>query len=144
MSQFLQFCVIGCLNTAIDFGLFHALTRQRGGLAARVLSANVVSTSVAMTFSFLANSWFVFDAAAGALIERFLPFLVVTCTSSYCIQSGILWACLKFETSVRAGVQLAGAQAPAAPLGYKFRAKALAVIGGLLWNFLGYKYLVFT
>jgi putative flippase GtrA len=54
---FRRFAVVGVVNTAIDVALFALLNAPLG-----VLVANFVSTSAGMTFSFLVNGRFTFEA----------------------------------------------------------------------------------
>ncbi|MFC7764908.1 GtrA family protein [Leucobacter soli] len=55
----LRFVLVGLANTAIDFGLLFALR----ALGVPLVPANMISTAVALAFSFFANRSFTFRAA---------------------------------------------------------------------------------
>jgi putative flippase GtrA len=57
--QFIRFCVVGVLNTAIDLGLFALLTRLIG---LDPLIANVLSFTTGAANSFLLNKYWTFGA----------------------------------------------------------------------------------
>jgi putative flippase GtrA len=58
-AEFIRFCVVGVLNTAIDFGLFALLTRLVG---LDPLIANVLSFTTGAANSFLLNKYWTFGA----------------------------------------------------------------------------------
>ena len=71
----LRFVLVGVLNTAIDFGALFALT----ALGLQVVPANMISTALALSFSFLANRSFTFGAAGGGgAVGQAVKFLLVT------------------------------------------------------------------
>ena len=131
--QFGKFLAVGTLNTMIDFGtlnLLSWLTGIYGGV--RLAPINVLGVLFALTNSYLLNKHWTFKAPAqpGRRVGRFVlvsligvslnTALVVALTDVMMRPAGItsqLWENL---------------------------AKALATGGTLLWDFLGYKFLVFT
>ena len=76
-AEFLRFCVVGVLNTAIDLGLFALLTRL-GGLDP--LIANILSFSAGAANSFLLNKYWTFGAGGSGreVAMQATRFLVVT------------------------------------------------------------------
>ena len=131
--QFGKFLAVGTVNTIIDFGtlnLLSWLTGIYGGV--RLAPINVLGVLFALTNSYLLNKHWTFKAPAqpGRRVGRFMlvsligvslnTALVVALTDVMMRPAGItsqLWENL---------------------------AKALATGGTLLWDFLGYKFLVFT
>lgn len=146
-QQFLLFCLVGITNTAVDFAIFNLLTRS--ALGWRRIPANLVSVSVAMTWSFLANWYLVFHPEGNAWMERAGRFLVTTAFSAFVLQNVILhlttcvwkWPVAVVTATVR-------------KLGFPRRfnddmiarntCKVLAVSGGLIWNFFWYKFFVYA
>jgi putative flippase GtrA len=147
MQQFLIFCVVGVGTTLVDFGVFNLLTRRSIGW--RRIPANIVSVTVAMTWSFLANWFIVFHPDGDAWLERAGRFLVTTTFSAFVLQNAVLhvtsvhWkgpANLAFL--VVRNVGLAGRLSE--DLVSRNTGKALAVSTGLVWNFCWYKFFVYT
>ena len=90
----------------------------------------------------------VFGAGAGSLGPQLGLFLVVTGSSSYLLQNGIIhWLSYRWLWPGRVMFQLAGKTERLRGLGRDFvernTAKAIAIGAGLLWNYFGYKYFVF-
>jgi len=146
-QQFGLFLVVGALTTTLDFLVYNLLTRRPVGWGR--IPANLVSSTVAMTFSFTVNWHFVFHPAGLAWVIRAVKFLAVTCASSYGLQSLVI----HFLSAVwRGQVRLAQALAAALPCARRLRAefvdkntvKAAAVAVGSLWNFCWYKWFVYA
>jgi putative flippase GtrA len=145
MNEFGLFLVAGTATTMLDLLVFNGLA---GRLAWRRVPASCVSTSVAMTFSFSVNRLWVFGAGAGSLGPQLGLFLLVTGSSSYLLQNGIIhWLSHRWLWPGRVMCQLAGKTERLRGLGRDFvernTAKAIAIGAGLLWNYFGYKYFVF-
>ena len=88
-QQFLLFFVVGVLTTVIDFAVFNLLTGRRLGW--RRIPANIVSVTIAMVWSFLANWYLVFQPDGDAWLERAGRFLVTTAFSAFVLQNLILY-----------------------------------------------------
>ena len=139
-----RFGLIGILNTLIDFSLYNLLFALVG-LA--VIPANVISTSVAITFSFIANKTFVFRAGGVNRLRQAASFVVITVFSVYVLQNSVLYLFTKIwpDTFVywyRLLEPLIGgifSQEFVVNNG----AKAMAVGVGMVWNYLWYKKVVF-
>jgi putative flippase GtrA len=146
-TQFLLFCVIGIITTVIDFGIFNFLTRPAVGW--RRIPANILSVTIAMTWSFLANWFIVFHPAGDEWLVRAGRFLVTTAFSAFVLQNVILY----FTTYVWKwpsgfAVFVAGKVGLHRRLNDDMIArntcKALAVSAGLIWNFCWYKFFVYA
>ena len=140
-----KFGIVGILNTIIDFCIFNALTKYASfGL----IQANLVSTTVAMIFSFVMNKRVVFEDDEGSVVKQAVLFLVVTAFGLYVIQNGIIW----LLTDVWVGpVHLVvnivrSAQIHILSDGFYINnsAKAVATLASLVWNYIMYKKVVFT
>ncbi len=130
--QFAKFAVVGVLNTAIDFGTLNIIsivTGVTGGLI--VGGVNVPGVALALTNAYFWNKFWVFNHRdnKGALND--LPkFLLVS-------GIGIL---------VNSGVVILATSYPAVSVNAKTLlniAKLGATVFSLVWNFLGYKFIVF-
>ena len=139
-----KFGVVGILNTLIDFGIFNALTKFAGfGL----IQANIVSTTVAMIFSFVLNKRVVFEKGDGSVARQAIMFFVVTAFGLYVIQNGIIW----ILTDVWVGpvnlvvniVRSVHIHILSDGFYINNSAKAVATVASLIWNYIMYKKIVF-
>jgi putative flippase GtrA len=146
-KQFLLFCVVGAMTTAVDFGIFNLLTRPAVGW--RRIPANIVSVTVAMTWSFLANWFIVFLPEGQDWLPRAGRFLVTTAFSAFVLQNVILYlttyvwkgpsrAALFFVRKLPLQCSLDDDMIS------RNTCKALAVSAGLMWNFCWYKFFVYA
>ena len=74
MIQFIKFCLIGVLNTGIDFIIYGFLTRVLGFY---FLLANIISVVVAMTFSFFANKTVTFKNKDTGILKQYSKFVFI-------------------------------------------------------------------
>lgn len=147
LVQVSLFCLVGVANTLVDFVIFNLLSRAPERFSR--IKANIVSTTVAMTFSFTANLVFVFTPHHDLLVTRTTRFLLVTLTSLYILQNVVIYlASSVVTTPLRAMHAVA----------IRFRclrkmkretierniAKLLATAASLVWNFLWYKFYVYA
>lgn len=124
----LRFVLVGVLNTAIDFGALFALT----ALGLQVVPANMISTALALSFSFLANRSFTFGAAGGGgAVGQAVKFLLVTLFGLWVLQPLVLLA----------GTALLGD--PLGPHASLLVSKVVATIVSMVWNYLLYDRFVF-
>lgn len=145
--QFIVFCAVGVATTVIDFAVYNLLTRP--SVRWQRIPANIVSVSVAMAWSFLANWYLVFQPAGEDWLGRAGRFLVTTAFSAFVLQNLVLY----FTTVVWRGPTRA-AQGIVRQLGLEHRlnddfvarntCKILAVMAGLIWNFFWYKFFVYA
>ena len=148
--QFIIFCLVGVATTVIDFAVFNLLTRP--GIGWRRIPANMVSVTLAMVWSFLANWFLVFQPAGVDWVGRVGRFQVTTAFSAFVLQNAVLY----FTTNVWTSPALA-AIAVVRRLGIggggkrfdddfvaRNTCKVLAVVTGLIWNFVWYKFFVYA
>ena len=146
-AQFLFFCVVGVITTVLDFAVFNLLSRPAVGW--RRIPANLVSVTVAMAWSFVANWFIVFHPDARDWLERSGRFLLTTAFSAFVLQNVVL----HITTYIWKG-PVNAAVAVVRKLRLKHRwnddtisrntCKALAVSAGLIWNFCFYKFFVYA
>jgi putative flippase GtrA len=146
-KQIVLFCVVGVLTTIVDFGIFNRLTRPAAGW--RRIPANLVSVTVAMAWSFLANWIIVFHPDGNEWMARAGRFLATTVFSAFILQNVILhvttrvWkgpvnAVLFLVRTLRLDHRLDD------DICSRNTCKALAVSAGLVWNFCWYKFFVYA
>lgn len=122
----LRFILVGIANTAIDFIVLLSLTA--GGLP--LVLSNILSTSVALTFSFFANRTFTFGST-GKKRSQAVRFLLVTLVGLWVLQPIVL---------VLAVPALEGMLSREASI---VVAKLIATVVSMVWNYLLYDSLVF-
>src|ERR1043166_3583851 len=137
-KQFALFCVVGVLTTAIDFAVFNLLSRPAVGW--KRIPANLVSVSVAMTWSFLANWLIVFQPDGHDWLERAGRFLATTAFSAFILQNSILYlTTYVWSWPVKAALFVLRTLRLQGRLNEdtisRNICKALAVSAGLIWNF---------
>lgn len=146
LDSLAKFGLVGILNTAIDFTIFNVLTNKKIGW--RKIPANLVSTTVAMTFSFIMNRGFVFNATSGNVYLQTAEFIAVTAFGLYVLQNLVIYFLLKIW---QWPVEFAWAVAKLVKLdrfvGHEFvrknSAKAAATLVSLTWNYLMFSFIVF-
>lgn len=136
----MRFGLVGVINTLLDFALFNLLA---GKLSWRKIPANLVSTSAAMTFSFLANWHWVFPAHGGQPVEKAVRFLVVTLASGWIVQNVVIR--LLDSPARRLLAKFVEPRLPKLNIDFLHRntLKAAAVGAGMFWNFGWYRAWVF-
>ena len=128
--QFAKFAQVGVLNTAIDFGILNLLIFVTGitsGLS--IIPLNAISFSIAIINSFFWNEKWVFKTKKEA---NFITFVVVTLIG-LAINSGIVYAITTFVPPTFVDSQKLWVNL----------AKVLATGISLIWNFTGYRLIVF-
>lgn len=134
LYQLAKFLLVGGLNFLIDLGVLNLLIAATGisiGFYASVFKA--VSFLVAMTSSFLWNKFWTFNSlATGEAGKQFAEFFAVTLIGFF-INVGT-FTLLNSAAGAVSGVD---------PRTWASIAAAGAAAAGLVWNFLGYKLLVF-
>lgn len=134
IKQFIKFFVVGTINTAIDFlvlNLEMGLTGITSGPSMFLL--NSISFSVATTNSFFMNKKWTFedkgDQKEGVKFSQFLIVSVIGIT----INGGVVYAITSFVNPLFG----------MSPQLWANIAKLFATAISLVWNFLGYKFIVF-
>ena len=147
ITQVGKFGIVGILNTIIDFGIFNALTGTRLKLAK--IPANIISTTVAMVFSFFANRQEVFLAGqSGNPVMQALLFFIVTGFGLYVLQNGVIYVILyRWKWPTQLVDRILHIRNPdesgSADVILRNGAKAVGTVVSLTWNFFVYKYVVF-
>ena len=140
--QITLFCLIGGINTLLDFVIYNLLTKKLSRIP-----ANILSTSVAMAFSFSAN-FFVFQPGVVRAPEQAVKFIVVTAFSLYVIQNVIIYVTSNLWLQPVKAAQALSQKCPL-PRNWsdsfisKNTVKLLATVCSKIWNFLWYKYYVY-
>jgi len=131
--QFSKFVVVGFINTAIDFGVLNLLMYVSGVKEGALLFVlNIVSFSVATANSYLWNKYWTFKDKDSAKVVEIGQFLAVSVIGAI-LNSGVVFLISTymdpmFGLSQSVWVNLA---------------KVVATGFSLIWNFLGYKFIVF-
>ncbi len=141
------FCLVGVTTTVVDFAIFNLLTRP--AVRWHRIPANIVSVSVAMAWSFLANWFIVFRPAGYDWMERAGKFLITTAFSAFVLQNVILYVTTyvwKGPVNVTLFIarKLVGFHQFSDDVISRNTCKALAVVTGLIWNFCWYKFFVYA
>ena len=144
LTRVSKFGIVGVLNTLIDFTIYNVLSSKVG---LTLVQSNIVSTTFAMCFSFLANKHIVFKNEKGSSAKQVVLFFAVTAFGLYVLQTGTI----KLLTDVWLAPVALGLAA-AHSLGItghdqfliKNTAKAIATLVSLTWNYIMYKKVVFT
>lgn len=122
----LRFILVGIANTAIDFFVLFGLT----ALGVELILANMISTSIALTFSFFFNRSFTFRSS-GRKTTQIFGFLAVTLAGLWVLQPIILVFFVPLLTPVIGrDLSIIGS-------------KMLATVVSMVWNYLLYDSLVF-
>lgn len=129
-KQIARFGIIGGFNTLLDFGLLFIL--RSFGLP--TIPSNVISTSVAFCFSFVANKKFTFRTKNTNVRQELLLFILVTLFGLWVLQTIVI----SLTLSVIDGSNLAVNESVAL-----FAAKIVATIVSLVWNYVMYAKVVF-
>lgn len=127
-KQFVRFGIVGTINTALDFGLLFVLK----SLGLPVIMANVISTSIAFVFSFIANKKFTFKASDTNIAREMTLYVIVTLFGLWVLQSPVI----HFTKPVFADIMHNDSLA-------LFAAKGVATIVTLVWNYTLYDRVVF-
>jgi len=145
--QIASFALLGVLNTILDFLLYNIFTRAPFRWSR--IQANLLSTTVAMTFSYTMNHIFVFSPATPLVFERAIRFVAVTAFAMYVVQNVIIHIVSKFWlTPARVSYKIVRSLELTHKWSEDFvsknTAKLLATFASLLWNFLWYRFYVFA
>jgi len=131
--QIVRYGEIGVLNTFIDFGVLNLLSWNAGITSGKYIALfNTISFLCAATNSYYWNRFWTFPSRKSATSREFFRFLVIT---------GVGWG-------INTGIVFGGTTyiAPFAGLSggtWMNVIKLSAIIFSLIWNFSGYKFLVF-
>ncbi len=134
-AQLGKFGTVGILNTAIDFGVLNLLSKALGITAGFILGGvNMPGFAIAVVNSYFLNKLWVFrDRQHGESLMRDFPGFFAVTFIGVALNSGLIIV-LTTYAPLLSGV------APSLRLNL---AKASATLVTLIWNFLGYKLIVF-
>ncbi len=143
--QSVRFVVVGAANTIIDFVVLNLLATVMGFPR---IPSNIVSMTVAMTFSFIANKRLVFKSNSDKSRRQAALFVGGTLIGLYVIQTTAIYLFTEVWTSP---VELVIEIEHALGLGdvftddfvYTNTAKVFATVFSLIWNYNFYKRVVF-
>jgi len=133
--QFIKFIEVGVLNTAVDFGILNILiwiTGITGGW--RISPLNVISFLCAVTNSYFWNKFWTFSQKTQEKVKgkEFFQFLIIS-VIGVGINTGIVVSGTSFV------LPLFGMSSGA----WANVMKLFATFVSMIWNFLGYKFIVF-
>jgi len=121
--QFVKFSVVGGIVTAIDFGVYVALTRGTAFFGRHLLTSAAIAFSVALTSSFILNTFWTFRAGRGRWLSRAPRFFAV----------GLIGIAINMAIL---SLLISGGM-------YDLLAKVFAILVSLVWNFTGQRRLTF-
>lgn len=127
-SEKIRFAIVGAINTAVDFSVLFLFASV---LNAPIILSNILSTSAALTVSYLLNKKAVFDDKSDNKLRQILLFVGITLTGIWGLQ-GIIIVVLSAQLNTLFGATWA-----------LFVAKAVATVFSLIWNYVWYSKVVF-
>ncbi|MFI5240204.1 MAG: GtrA family protein [Candidatus Saccharimonadia bacterium] len=141
-----KFVSVGAINTAIDFFIYNVLTTKTFHLGR--ISANFISTTIAMIFSFFANKHLVFGSNGGNLWVQIIGFYLVTAFGVYVLQNIVIYL---LSSRYKQPAAIVNKLSKYLHLDHylstdfvsKNTAKLAATVVSLSWNFILYKKVVF-
>lgn len=126
---------VGAFNTLFDFTIFNILIVV---FAVSPVPANIVSATTAMIVSYLLNKKVVFRHEGAHSVRQIVLFFAVTIIGIWVVQNLIMVSVLEILE------RILEPEAGSFLLWFLQNvAKAVGVLGSLVWNFLGYSRLVF-
>jgi putative flippase GtrA len=140
-----KFGLVGVFNTILDFVIYNFVSSHFG--LSLVLS-NIISTTVAMVFSYVANRQLVFDKnkSSRPLHHQLALFYLVSAFGVYVLQSVVIYILTSVWNApldVMLGVFHTFGISGSDTFLVKNAAKAVATIVSLTWNYIMYKRVVF-
>lgn len=127
-NTLVRFGTVGIVNTALDFGLLFLFQR----LGMPIAAANILSTSIAFGFSFLANKKYTFRSHGTNLRREIILFTVVTLFGLWVLQTVVIYLTYPTGASLLRNDDLG-----------LLVAKSIATVVSLIWNYLLYSRVVF-
>jgi len=145
-----KFAVVGVVNTLTDLVLLNILrivTHTESGQTTKLIALNIISASTVAVLSFYLNRKYVFNAH-DTRNHMFIPFLVITLSSIFIIQSLVIAFALHFFDPLATAFMNVGAHIPIVKnFSFNFYeaniAKVCATAASMVWNFVLYNKFVF-
>lgn len=135
-----RFLLAGGLNTGLDFLFLNILVFLFNALP---LVANTISVIIGITISYFLNHYFVFKSTETVTLKKYFMFFLATGFSSLIIQSVIILGFAAFFQTDFSRSLFVVSDSPMTEFVELNIAKAVAVVIGMVWNFLIYKYFIF-
>jgi len=131
--QLIKFAMVGFANTAVDFGILNLLMATSGIYSGKnIFFLNSVSFIVAVIHSFFWNKFWTFKVKKTEATKEFLQFLIVSIVGLL-INSAIVYMITTWMKPMFGMSEVSWANA----------GKLTATVISLIWNFIGYKFIVF-
>lgn len=131
--QIAKFSLVGFSNVAVDFGVLNLLMWQTNIYSGRwVILLNALSFTAAATNSYLWNKFWTFQSKESSGGSEFVQFFVVAIIGAL-VNTGIVYGLTTFISPVLGLSKKLWANL----------AKVLATFASLVWDFIGYKFIVF-
>jgi len=133
IMQLIKFAMVGFANTAVDFGILNLLMAMTGIYSGKnIFFLNSISFIVAVIHSFFWNKFWTFKVKKTEATKEFLQFLIVSIIGLL-INGGIVYMITTWLQPMFGMSEVSWANA----------GKIAATAVSLVWNFIGYKYIVF-
>jgi len=129
LKKITRFAMVGGANTAIDFGILFILKQ----LGLQILSANIISTTIAFLFSFTLNKKYTFKSTDKNVRREFVLFVVITLFGLWVIQNIVIWLALPILANLGMNENMA-----------LLFAKLVATVFSMVWNYILYDRVVFA
>ncbi|MBI4049457.1 MAG: GtrA family protein [Candidatus Doudnabacteria bacterium] len=142
IGQFLRFAIVGGINTATDFIALFILSAITGvEKGEKVIILNLISFSIAVVVSYFLNKHWTFRDTSADDPKKFTLFLTVSVIGAG-VNSLIVYL---VSTYVPEPTSLLASLSSVSDTGKLWLgvAKLAATVASLIWNFIGYKFLVF-
>lgn len=133
-QSIVRFALVGVANTVIDIGIYTTLRK----LHVNFFFANLCSTTIALTFSFILNRHYTFQAHGKALKRQIARFFPVTLFGLWALQPIVIDLLTALDKSIHYSNVFPGTSSLAILL-----PKLGATVISLIWNFVWYRKYVF-
>ena len=145
VQQFARFALVGIVSTILDIVLLNILSIWLG---MSFILANIIATSIATVANYFAHERWTFRTEEDEERRNHLPaYLLVTFSSLYIVQSGVLWILEKkwsFPVLVLSDLALQQHIIKSVTTATTLNiAKLYALTIGAVWNFVLYRAFVF-
>ncbi|MDB5166642.1 MAG: hypothetical protein JWM37_714 [Candidatus Saccharibacteria bacterium] len=136
--QFIRFCIVGLVNTAIDTIIF--VTLRELGLS--VLLANIISTTIGLAVSLALNYRYTFKTTGGLAPPKIALYIGVTLFGLWILQPIAISLLMVLDQHVPYVQWAAGLVGHESILSNAIP-KLGSVVVTLTWNYLWYSYVIF-
>lgn len=132
LVQIAKFGVVGIANTVIDFGVLNYLSATQhvfSGMA--LIPLNMISFTAAVVNSYFWNKYWTFKAGGDGAGKQFAEFIIISVIAIF-LNSGLMYLLTLIPPLGGVSEQM-----------WLNISKAAATLISLVWNFVGYKFIVF-